>query len=183
MSNIQRQRWDLMANPASQKTFTCLDTDTIEVGDLMWMQKGTPSDPTTAKVVRPASATALWTGTLAGTQGKLAENFVGVAVSAKYANDGNVKVQVAGRGTFGYPCPSATYEIGDLVGGSRDGGSNFLKDQEVVKIAQGAVLGALTESMAIGKVNKQYVAATTLVEFEICGRAEAAGGVRAFLSS
>lgn len=182
MTSVMRARWDEKANPKAIKEFLCLDADAIEIGDLMYLQRGTPSDPTTTKCARPANT--IWTGTLAGSQGKLAENFLGVAMSSKAANDGGTKVRIAGKGVFAFPVDTAVaFEIGDMVCGVRDAGLNALLDQTVGKILTGAVLGALTESMAIGKVTRRYATATALVEFEILGRAEAGGGVRAFLSS
>ena len=179
--NVQRARWDSRANPKSVKEYTVPNDVAVEIGDLMWLDRR----PTLPVVARPASDALLWTGTLAGSQGKLAELFLGVAMSAKIANDGNTKVRIAGKGVYSFTVTTpTTFEIGDLVGGSRDGSSNALLDQEVVRIgAPGTVLGALTESMAIGAAAKKYATATSIVEIEILGRAEAGGGIKAFLSS
>lgn len=166
-----RMREDVRANPKGIREFAADSAQTIAVGDFCW------HDTDDAK---PASATALWTGTEAGTLGKFAEKFVGVAKSAHNTSSVNLgiaadtKVRVMTKGVFAYPCTSATFEIGDLVSGKKDTGNTLLA-QEVQKTTN--------PSMAIGKVTKRYASATTVVEFEIMGATNPGGGIRAFVSS
>lgn len=165
-----RHRSDVKSNPKGQMTFAIDSATTVAVGDLMW------HDTDDAK---PASHTNLWTGTEAGSAGKLAEKFLGVARSAHSSSSPNLYVanrttiEVETMGVYEYPCTSATFEVGDLVRGKKDTGNSFLA-QEVEKTT--------VESLAIGKVVKRYATATTRVEFQILGVVNP-GGRKAFLSS
>ena len=102
MANVMRKRWDFKANPAWILEFRVLDATAVEIGDLMWMDAGSVK-ASPSNDVKPASSTALWTGSLAGTQGKLAKHFVGVAMESKTASDGKLTIRVACRGVFGLP--------------------------------------------------------------------------------
>jgi hypothetical protein len=170
MTNVHRERWDARANPKGIKEFDVDATVAIEAGDMVW-QDGDDA--------KPVSSTALWTGSLAGTRGKGAEKFVGIAMSAKQDVTKAGKVRVGGRGVYSMPCDSATFEVGDLVTFAQDGANNYLKAQHVVKLADSPA----NQGLAIGRVVKRYANATTLVEFEILGAAEPGGGRKAFLTS
>lgn len=165
-----RHRSDVKANPKGQMKFAVDSATTVAIGDLMW------HDVDDAK---PASHSGLWTGTEAGSAGKLAERFLGVARQAHDSSSANLDVknrttvEVETMGVYEYPCTSATFEIGDLVRGKKDTGNTFLA-QEVEKTTN--------ESLAIGKVVKRYASATTRVEFQILGVVNP-GGRKAFLSS
>jgi len=179
MANVMRKRWDLRANPAWILEFRVLDATAVEIGDLMWMDPGaikaSPSND-----VKPASHADLWTGSLAGTQGKLAEHFVGVAMESKVASDGKLTCRVACRGVFGLPVTTATtFDQGDLIAGSRNGGLNLLHAQQADKIADTPV----NKGLAIGKATKRYTTNVSVIETEIGGQPVAGGGWKAFLSS
>ena len=73
MSNVNRARWDAVANPKAIKEYPITNADAIEIGDLMWWDRAN-------SVAKAASHANAWTGTAAGAQGKIAENFLGVAV-------------------------------------------------------------------------------------------------------
>src|SRR5262245_57243082 len=99
--SIYRGRWDAMGNPKGIKTYAVLAADPISTGDLVWFDKRTQ----TVKAFSHADA---WTGSQDGAQGKVAENFVGVAASAHAANDSaNLLVQVEARGEFGFALDSS----------------------------------------------------------------------------
>jgi hypothetical protein len=165
-----RTRLDAAAN-TGQMTFAVDAATTVAIGDLMW------HDVDDAK---PASHTGLWTGTEAGSAGKLAERFLGVAQAAHNSSSANLYVanrttiEVQTLGVYEYPCTSATFEIGDRVRGKKDTGGNFFLAQEVEKTTN--------DSLAIGKVTKRYATATTKVEFQILGVVNP-GGQKAYLSS
>lgn len=171
MTNVMRKRWDFKANPAWILEFPVDANVGVEIGDLMWL------DTDDAK---PASSTSLWTGTLAGTRGKLAEKFLGVAMSSHGSTDPAGTVRVACRGVFALPVTTATtFEVGDRVSGSRDGSNNYLLDQEVEKAADSPA----NQNIFIGKAVKRYSSNTSIVEVEIAGSVVAGGGMKAFLSS
>lgn len=167
MTNVQRKRWDFSANPSGHLDFAVDLATEIEVGDLCWL------DVDDAK---PASATTLWTGTEAGTLARFAEKFIGVAASAHRANDALVTtVRVHTRGTFSHPLDAATtLEIGNLIGGKKDTGGNYLYAQKVAKVTE--------PTYAIGKVQKRGTS-LTLAHYEIAGASAAGGGNRQFLTS
>ena len=165
---------DIVADPLRIREYAVDAATVIAIGDLCWLD---------ADDVKPASHTNLWTGSLAGARGKLAEWFVGVALSAHAANAREQTVRVASQAVVRMSCDSSTFEIGDLVGGMQDGSSSFLKAQHVGRIAPSAVTGTFTTSMAIGRVSKREATAVTIVNFEIMGRGVAGGGLRAFLTS
>lgn len=182
MSNIQRKRWDLAANGSGLLEYSVLAADAIEIGDLLWFDKRTQ----TVKSFAHADA---WTGSTDGAQGKVAENFVGVAQSAHAANDSqNLTVRVHGRGTFEFLVGTAiTFEVGDLVNAVKNPSFNLLYAQYVDR---GAVISAINtehttraREIAIGKVAKRTTAASGVVVVEIQGTRVAGGGPRQYLTS
>ncbi|HSE46257.1 MAG TPA: hypothetical protein VLA89_13095 [Gemmatimonadales bacterium] len=181
MTNIYRGRWDAMANPKSEKQYGVLAADPIEIGDLCWFDKRTQ----TVKAFSHADA---WTGTTDGSQGKVAENFVGVARSAHVANDSTLTtVQVEARGVYEFVLTTAALlEVGDLVTASKNPSFSLLFAQQVDKGALGAADEPTSRAreIAIGKVAVRYQAATTSKALiEILGTREAGGGPRQFLLS
>lgn len=118
----------------------------IDIGDLLY------HDTNDAK---PASSQADG-GSEAINQRTFAKNFAGVAHSSRQSSN-------AVAGTVGvltdvlieYPCASATFEIGDLVGASEAGSADVLLDQQVEKVTD--------KDLAIGVVVQRYGSATTKV--------------------
>lgn len=186
MTNAFRGRWDAKGNPRSVKSYPVLSTVAIEAGDLCWWDA-------VYQTARSFSDTAAWTGTLDGSQGKVAETFLGSAQSAHAAGDTLVtEVRIAARGVYGYPLATAdTLEVGDLVTAARDGSSNLLLAQAVVKGAIKGIGGGSyyeptprARELAIGKAAKRYPTATTgSVDVEFIGTREAGGGPRQYLTS
>ena len=170
MANVMRKIKDFKADPAAIREFAVDASVTIEVGDLLWY---------TGDDVRPMSHSDIWTGTLAGSEGKAAEKFAGVAMSAKSSAVAD-KVRVACRGVFKFPLDAAaTAEIGDLVKVSRDGSSNFFLDQTVTKMTNTPA----NQGSAIGIVAQREATAVNdlLVEFQ--SSVVEGGGAKAFLTS
>lgn len=180
MTSSYKGGWDFAANPKSRKEYAIDTTEAIEVGDLMWWDKR-------SQVVRPASSSSLWTGTTAGSQGKLAENFVGVAASAHAANDSVVTtVRVEGRGVFRFVVTTpATFEVGDYITGSKDPAGNLLFDQQVDKGALGdpGEPTSLAREICIGRAARRYTVASGVIEMEIQGMREAGASPRQYLTS
>lgn len=173
MTNVMRKRYDFSANPAMVLDFPVDLAVGIEIGDLVWHD---------VDDVKPANHTGLWTGTEAGTLGRFAEKFVGIAMSAKVAADPLVtSIRVATRGVFAHPLNASTVlEMGDLIGAKKDPLGNYLYNQVVTKVTN--------PEFAIGKVVKRGTlggAATAVLNasYEIASRSAAGGGNRAFLTS
>lgn len=175
-----RARWDSVANPKSLKEYAVLAADAVDVGDLCWFDKRT-------QTVKAFSHSDAWTGSTAGSQGKVAENFVGVAMSKHAANDAiNLTVRVAAKGVFGYPLTtSAAIEVGDYLVASKDPSGNLLYAQQIDKGAIGAAdePTGLARETCIGRAAKRYSVATGVVEMEIQGVREAGASPRQYLLS
>ncbi len=115
----------------------------IEIGDLVYMATDD---------VRNAGAQADQTGEEAN-QALFAGNFLGVALVG--SADGETKdILVATTGVFRFATPSASYEIGDLVGASEESGGTALEDQQVESV--------LRPENAIGLVEKATSSATSV---------------------
>lgn len=176
-----RGRWDAMANPRGTKNYAVLSADAITIGDLCWFDKRT-------QTVKAFSHTDAWTGSTAGSQGKVAENFVGVALSAHSANDTTVTtVRIESKGTFDHPLDSsAIVEIGDLVTPAKDPAGNFLYAQRVAKGAIGADPNeptAFAREIAIGKIAVRSTVAVSDVVYEIFGMRDAGATPKMYLTS
>ena len=169
-----------MGNPKSGKMYGVQSADPIAIGDMVWFDKRTQ----TVKAFSHADA---WTGSTAGSQGKVAENFVGFAASAHTANDATITlVRIEAKGVFGVALsPAAIVEVGDLVTATKDPAGNLLFAGTVSKGALGAAdePTPATQTIAIGKVAKRYTIATSAVEIEIVGVREAGAGPRQYLVS
>lgn len=98
-------------------------------------------------------------GTEALNQEYAARRFVGPCVRGKQgtAAAGTVLVDADPNGTWRYPCPSTTWEVGELVGPSENGDGDALLPQQVEKVTDIA--------LAIGVCTKKATSATT-VEFK-----------------
>jgi hypothetical protein len=120
----------------------------IEIGDLVYL------DTDDAK---PASSVADG-GSEAANQESFHDLFAGVAMQRSRAGDTD-PIRVATRGVFEFPCPSATFEVGALIGASEDAGGTFLLDQQVEGVA--------TANLAIGRCAKRVNPAATTVLVDI----------------
>lgn len=125
------------------------------IGDLMYYD-------TTNHVVKPFSAkTTLATEEL--DQADVARYFVGVANSARISTqtDATGSMRVITDRVFEFPCVSSTFEVGDLVGPTWNGGASLV-DQTVAKVS--------FPHLAIGMVVKRYSSATTTVKVRLTGK-------------
>ncbi len=120
----------------------------IEIGDLVYQ------DTDDAK---PASAQADQ-GSEEANQAALAGKFLGVAMQRSRAGE-TVPVRVATTGVFEFDCPSASFELGDLLGGDEDAAGTALLNQQVAKVA--------AAKYAIGRVARRQAPATTTVLVDI----------------
>lgn len=164
-----RGRWDDMSNPQHVKEYPIDTTETTEVGDLMYWDN-------VSRVARPFGSSNAWTGTTDGAQGKVAENFIGVARSGHIANAADTTVRISGKGVFGLTVTTAaTFEVGDYVTASKDPSFSLLLDAAVDKAAADASgePTARARELSIGRAAKRYTAATSILEVEICGTKEA----------
>jgi hypothetical protein len=179
MTSHYRGAWDSVANPKSAKEFAVDTAESTEIGDLMWWDKR-------FQVARPFGAASTWTGSTAGTQGKVAENFIGVARSAFTVGDPKALVRIEARGVYRLPVTTAAlFEVGDLVTASKDPSGNLLFDQEVEKAALGdpGEPTVVAQTLAIGRAAKRSVSAVNVIEVEIHGTREAGANFRMYLSS
>ena len=120
----------------------------IEIGDLVYLDTDD---------ARPASMQADQ-GTEAQNQEAFHDKFAGVAMQRRRAGD-TTPIRVATRGVFEFPCPSATFEVGALIGASDNSGGTGLEDQQVEGVA--------TENLAIGRCAKRVNPAATTVLVDI----------------
>lgn len=170
MADVMRKVKDFRADPAGIREFAVDASVQIEIGDLVWLD---------GDDVKPASSTGLWTGGIAGTLGNLAHKFAGVAMSALNSTAAGF-VRVATRGVFKFTVTTgATFEVGNLISGSRNGSNNYLHDQQVDKLTDNQA----NQGSAIGRVTKRETVSTTQVEFEILSSVAPGGGSKAFLTS
>jgi hypothetical protein len=114
----------------------------IDIGDLCY------HDTDDAK---PASSQADG-GTEAINQRTFAALFAGVAVSSHQSSEGAGKVRIVPDIIIEMPCPSTTWEIGELVGASENSGGDGLLDHQVEKVA--------TKDLAIGVCVKRGASLT-----------------------
>jgi hypothetical protein len=120
----------------------------IEIGDLVYQDTDD---------ARPASAQAD-KGTKPANQEQFADKFLGVAMQRSRAGDTD-PIRVATTGVFELDCPSATFELGDLVGGDENAAGTALLDQQVAKVS--------VPKYAIGRVARREAVATTSVLVDV----------------
>ena len=177
MTSAYRGAW----GDKNPKEFPVSSAEATEIGDLMYWDA-------MSQVARPFSSTSAWTGTLAGTQGKVAENFIGLARSAFAVGDAHALVRIEGRAVHRLPVTTAaTFEVGELVTASKNPAGNVLFAQQVDKGAVGVPPmyepTIIARSLAIGRAAKRYAVAVNMLEVEILGTREAGGSIRNYLTS
>ena len=116
----------------------------IDIGDLLWLNTDD---------ARPAGQQADQ-GSEAANQIEFAANFLGVAMQRSRSGDTD-PIRVATTGVFEMPCPSSTWEIGDMIGASENGDGDALEDQQVEKVT--------AHNKAIGRCDRRQGSATTTV--------------------
>jgi predicted RecA/RadA family phage recombinase len=134
------------------KVLGAVDSATvIEIGDLLYLDTDD---------LKPASSQVDQL-TEEANQARFASKFIGVAMQASDAGD-TQPIRVATDGIFEFPCPSGTWEVGDLVGASEDAGGTALEDQQVEGVAR--------PECAIGYVAQRQAAAVTTVKVRLLSR-------------
>jgi len=140
----------------------------IDIGDLMY------HDTDDAK---PASSQADG-GTEAINQRTFAALFAGVAISSHQSTEGAGKVRVVPDIIIQMPCPSTTWEIGELVGASENSGGDGLLDHQVEKVA--------SKDLAIGvcvargtSLTRVWCRLTSKVAADLASKAKAAAALTA----
>jgi len=181
MTSHYRGAWDSVANPKSSKEFPVDSAEATEIGDLMWWDDK-------LKVARSAAAASTWSGSQDGTQGKVAEHFIGIARSAFAVGDVSALVRIESRGVYRLPVTTAaTFEVGDRVTASKDPAGNVLFAQQVDKGAVGPAPAyeptIRSRELTIGRAAKRATTAVNIIEVEILGTREAGGSVRQYLTS
>jgi hypothetical protein len=143
MANVMRWRYG-ETNPVMMP----VDAGTvIEIGDLLYLATDD---------VRPAGDMTPG-GNLAATQEAFHDNFVGVAMQCSPAGSTD-PIRVATTGVFEFDCASATFDVGNLVGG-QDAGAGDLEDQMLDEVA--------TPNLAVGRCVKRVSPAGTKVLVDV----------------
>jgi hypothetical protein len=136
----------------TDKFLGAVDSSTvIEIGDLVYLDTDD---------VKPASSQADQL-TEEANQALLASRFAGVAMQASDNGD-TQPIRVATDGIFEFPCPSGTWEIGDLVGASENVGGDALEDQQVEAVVR--------PELALGYVAQREPSAVTIVKVRLLSR-------------
>ncbi len=118
----------------------------IEIGDLIFAH---PDDGA------PKNAGALIDqGSLALNQDAFQQYFLGVSNSRSKTGE-TAKIEVAPDGEFEFPCASATFEVGDMLGAVETAAGTALEDQKLVAVTD--------ESKAIAVCARDYASNTTTV--------------------
>lgn len=138
MSNSMRYRYG-----ATNPIMVPVDSaQVIEIGDLVWLNTDD---------ARPASSQTDQL-TEAANQQEFKRLFLGVAMQQSRSGDTD-SIRIATSGTFEMACPSATYEIGSLVGASEAASGTALEDQQVEAVT--------SDELAIGRVARREASAVT----------------------
>ena len=122
--------------------------DAIEIGDILYGQSGD---------ARPAS-TAQDMGDETTNQELLHTTFLGIAMQSSPVGDTS-PIRVATTGVFEFNCPTTTYDVGDLMGGSENSAGNALENQKVKNV--------LAIALAIGRCVKKESSSSGSVHVDI----------------
>lgn len=96
----------------------------IEIGDLIYQSSGLPY---------PASSQSDQESLL-NNQDTFADNFLGVAMQRSRNGDTD-GIRVATAGVFEFPCASANFDLGDMLGAVEVTAANALEDQKLVEVS------------------------------------------------
>jgi hypothetical protein len=123
----------------------------IEIGDLLYQETDD---------ARPASSQADQL-TKEANQALFTTKFLGVAMQRSRAGE-TAPIRVATTGVFEFDCPSATFELGNLMGVDENAAGTALLNQQVTTVTQNAD--------AIGRVAKRQATALTSVLVDVCSK-------------
>lgn len=129
----------------------------IEIGDFVALDAGTQ---------KAIPISDLTYSNLAQAQEAAHDAFLGVAQQQSRAGD-DEDIRVATTGEHLYPCASATFDPGDLIGPDDNAGGTALLTQQAIGVA--------TANLAFGRVTRKEASAATLVYFEIVSTIYAGG--------
>jgi hypothetical protein len=122
-----------------------VDADSfVEIGDLVYQE---------VDDARPASRLTDQ-GTKLANQELFSSKFLGVAMQRSRLGE-TTPIRVATTGVFEFDCPSAAFELGDLVGVDENAAGDALLNQQVAKVA--------AAKHAVGRDAKRQAAATTVL--------------------
>lgn len=144
MPNTMRWRYG-ETNPVMMPV---LSGHAIEIGDLVYLDE---------ESAKPAASQAD-AGTLAANQEAFHDKFLGVAMQASPL-ESSEPIRVATSGVFEFDCPSATFEMGALVGVDESSLGTELENQVVVGVA--------TPNLAVGRCVKRVAPAATKVLIDV----------------
>ncbi|TWU30205.1 capsid cement protein [Bythopirellula polymerisocia] len=143
MANTMRWRYG-DTNPIMLPVGTAVS---VEIGDLLMLSGGE---------VLPVTSLSNQ-GTTAATQEAFHDEFLGIAMQCSPVGATDA-IRIATSGVFEFDCASATFDVGDLVGGN-DAGSGTL-DAQVVD-------GVASANLAIGRCMKRVSPAATKVLVDV----------------
>lgn len=126
----------------------------IEIGDLLW--QGDSAETPGCKSAYPAMLLKA-----SDLQTEFAWKFLGVAMQ-RSRNEETASIHVETTGVFEFDCPSATFELGDLVGAHENTAGDALLNQQVARVGD--------SRLAIGRVAKREPSAVTSVFIDIRSR-------------
>lgn len=104
-------------------------------------------------------------GNLAANQEAYHDIAIGIAMDASAAGE-TAAIRVATGGEWAYPCASATFALGDLIGLAEDGAGTALENQKVI--------GVSTPNLAVGRCTLA-AASVTSVQFRLVSTVVAGG--------
>jgi hypothetical protein len=128
----------------------------IEIGDLLYLDSST-------KAPKPAGLQAD-EGNLLANQMEFHDNFLGVAEQASASGETD-DIRIATAGDFEFPCASATFDLGDLIGAVEASSGTALEDQKVVEVAgEYAAIGRCCEKKAVAGTSMMVRIRSTVME-------------------
>jgi hypothetical protein len=128
----------------------------IEIGDLVYLD-GDDAKPAASQANQ---------GTEALNRERFVDNFLGVAMQRSRSGDAT-PIRVATSGVFEYECPSAAFELGNLVAPQSNVGGTGLVNQQVVKV--------VGSQYAVGRVAKREASASAAVLVSVVSTVMAGG--------
>ena len=151
MSNVMRWRY----GDTSPVTMPVASADPVEIGDLVYLE---------SDVAKPAFRIDDIGGSgpldLAAAQEELHDKWIGVAM--QYSPSGAADpIRIATSGVFEFDCASATFELGDRLGGDDNSGGDKLENQKLIAVPSNA------PERSLGRVAKRVPTASTKVLVEL----------------
>ena len=151
MANVMRWRY----GDTSPVTMPVASTDQVEIGDLVYLLSGIAKAAIRIEDIGGAGPI-----DLAAAQEVLHDGLIGVAM--QFSPIGSTDpIRIATSGVFEFDSASATFELGDRIGGNDNAGGDKLENQEVIGVPSNA------PERSIGRVAKRAPTAVTKVLVEL----------------